>query len=122
MLVTPELDTLLPGKMTGLVATRTGYDSFNLSWDPGIDDNRVAGAAIEICVGDGCSVFRLQYIVTGRTSILLTGLASQLPYYFRGKHIDSAGNVSEEYSELAKGEPFPLQSGTVQGVCACQIP
>jgi len=122
VLVTPELDTLLPGKMTGLVATRTGYDSFNLSWDPGIDDNRVAAAAIEICVGDGCSVFKLQYIVTGRTSILLTGLASQLPYYFRGKHIDSAGNVSKEYSELAKGEPFPLQSGTVQGVCACQIP
>ena len=122
VLHTPALDTLLPSRMVNLVATRTGYDSFMLSWDPGTDDNRVIGAAIEICVGDGCDIFKLQYIVTGRTSITINGLASQLPYYFRGKHIDSAGNVSEEYSELAKGEPFPLQSGTVQGVCACQIP
>lgn len=119
---TPILDTVAPSRLMNLVATRTGYDSFNLSWDPGTDDNMVAGAAIEICVGDGCDVFKLQYIVTGRTSITISGLASQLPYYFRGKHIDSAGNVSEEYSELAKGEPFPLQSGTIQGVCACQIP
>lgn len=119
---TPILDTVAPSRLMNLVATRTGYDSFNLSWDPGTDDNSVVGAAIEICVGDGCDVFKLQYIVTGRTSITINGLASQLPYYFRGKHIDSAGNVSEEYSELAKGEPFPLQSGTVQGVCACQIP
>ncbi len=50
------------------------------------------------------------------------GLASQLPYYFRGKHIDIAGNVSEEYSEPAKGVPFPLASGNVQGLCACQVP
>ena len=120
--ITPILDTISPSRLLNLVATRTGYDAFLLTWDPGTDDNQIAGAAIEICVGDGCNVFKLQYIATGRTSITINGLASQLPYYFRGKHIDSAGNVSEEYSELAKGEPFPLQSGTVQGVCACQIP
>lgn len=120
--VTPVLDTVAPNKMTGLTATRTGYDSFELRWDPGVDDRAVIGAAIEICVGDGCNVFKLQFIAYGQTNIRIMGLASQLPYYFRGKHIDSAGNVSEEYSELAKGEPFPLQSGNVQGVCACQIP
>lgn len=122
VVITPILDTIAPSRLLNLVATRTGYDAFLLTWDPGTDDNQIAGAAIEICVGDGCNVFKLQYIATGRTSITINGLASQLPYYFRGKHIDSAGNVSEEYSELAKGEPFPLQSGTVQGVCACQIP
>lgn len=121
-ITTPVLDTVAPDRMVGLTAVRTGYDSFLISWEPGVDDRGVVGSAIEICVGDGCTVFKLHFIAYSQTSVRITGLASQLPYYFRGKHIDSAGNVSEEYSELAKGEPFPLQSGTVQGVCACQIP
>lgn len=120
--MTPVLDTNVPSRMTGLKAERTGYDSFLISWDPGQDDRGVVGSAIEVCVGDGCTVFKLQFIAYAQTLVRISGLAAQLPYYFRGKHMDGAGNVSEEYSELAKGEPFPLQSGTVQGVCACQIP
>jgi chitodextrinase len=82
VVITPILDTISPSRLLNLVATRTGYDTFLLTWDPGTDDNQIAGAAIEICVGDGCNVFKLQYIVTGRTSITINGLASQFALLF----------------------------------------
>jgi predicted phage tail protein len=119
---TPLLDVFKPSRMTGLTAVRVDYETFDLSWDPGVDDQGIAGAAIEICLGDGCTEYKLQFVATFQTTIHVRGLASQLPYYFRGKHIDIAGNVSEEYSEPAKGVPFPLASGNVQGLCACQVP
>jgi len=121
-LKTPIIDTSPPGVMTGLVAVRTAYDTFQLTWDPGTDDRAVMAAAIEVCAGEECTNYVLKYIATLTTSTTVRGLPSQLPHFFRGKHIDIAGNVSAEYSNIARGEAFPLASGNVQGVCACQIP
>jgi fibronectin type 3 domain-containing protein len=86
-------DTQAPSTPTSLTVT-PGTTQMTLSWPPSIDNVGVTGYQIERCQGSGCSTFTL--IATVSTNgYVNTGLLAGVPYGYRVRATDAAGNFSD---------------------------
>ena len=89
-----------PGNLTG----NPGAHSVLLSWDASTDNRAVAGYVVSV---DGAFVDSLG---SGKTSLLVSGLDAETPYFFEVYAFDLAGNNSE-VAELTINTTPELDTG-----------
>jgi chitodextrinase len=87
-----EPDTQAPTAPSNLVPT-PGTTTMSLSWAASTDNVGVTSYLIERCQGSGCTSFT-QIGTSTTTSYLDTGLLAGVPYGYRVRAIDAAGNLS----------------------------
>ncbi len=98
----PLEDVTRPSDMTGLAISATYQNSLVLRWTPGTDNQGSVTSNIEECSGVACSSFT--QVSSGITvNELRRDLLPGTTYCFRGKHVDTSGNASLNYSSTVCG-------------------
>ncbi|HEY7374437.1 MAG TPA: galactose oxidase-like domain-containing protein, partial [Polyangia bacterium] len=98
---TPPLDTQPPTAPFALSAIPLTNAQMNLSWPAATDDVAVTGYHVERCAGDSCATFA-EIGTTTDTTFADGGLAHGIPYSYRVRANDAAGNLGP-YSPIATG-------------------
>ncbi len=93
-------DTTPPTVPTGLTAAAPGSSQINLSWTASTDNIGVTGYQVERCQGAGCTTFA-QIATPTANSYSDAGLTPGTSYSYRVRATDAAGNVSQDYSNVA---------------------
>lgn len=93
------LDTIAPTPPGNLTAAPAGETQINLSWGASTDNVGVTGYRVERCQGANCATFTEIAQPTG-TTFNDTGRTPGVPYSYRVRAVDAAGNFSG-YSNTA---------------------
>lgn len=121
VVLTPLSDVTPPSDMTGLSVTAVDFQALDITWTAGSDNGSVPQTSIEMCQGSACTLFALAATVNAGTNTLrVSGLHPLTTYRFRGKHTDTAGNVSVNYSPIVSGTTPSVPSATVTAICPCK--
>ena len=121
VVLTPLSDVTPPSDITGLSVTAVDFQALDITWTAGSDNGSVPQTSIEMCRGAACMLFSLAATVNAGTNTLrVSGLHPLTTYRFRGKHTDTAGNVSVNYSPIVSGTTPAVPTGTVTAICPCK--
>lgn len=121
VILTPISDVTPPSNLTGLTVRPVDFQALDIAWTAGTDNSGTPKTSIEMCQGASCTLFALAATVNAGTNTLrVSGLHPLTTYRFRGKHVDAAGNVSEEYSSPVSGTTPAVPSATVTAICPCK--
>lgn len=117
---TANLDIVPPSTLMHLRESAAAtYTTVSLEWDEGTDNVGISQALIERCAGDTCEDFQTIRTAAGTTFSDST-VRFGTTYRYRGKHRDTAGNVSTSYSAILSVEVPNPPVGVTIGVCPCK--
>lgn len=121
VVLTPLSDVTPPSDLIGMTVTAVDFQSLDITWTAGTDNVGTPQTSIEMCQGAACTLFALTATANAGTNTLrVSGLHPLTTYRFRGKHVDLAGNVSDEYSTPVSGTTLAVPSATVTAICPCK--
>ncbi|HYR88021.1 MAG TPA: fibronectin type III domain-containing protein [Terriglobia bacterium] len=86
-------DTVPPSAPSNLTATTAGGTEIDLSWTASTDNVGVTGYQLERCLGVSCTSFA-QIASPTATTYNDTGVTAGVPYSYRVRATDAAGNLS----------------------------
>ena len=96
-------DVTPPNAPTGLVSSNISDMGYTLGWSAATDNVGVSGYRLDVSLNSGFTSFVAGYnnLNLGNvTSVGISGLSAQTPYYARVRAYDAAGNVSANQSVL----------------------
>jgi hypothetical protein len=114
------VDIVPPSTLMNLrEASASAYNAVAMEWDEGTDNVGISQTLIERCAGATCEDFETIRTVAG-TNFSDTTVRFGTLYRYRGKHRDTAGNVSTNYSAILPVQVPNPPVGVTSGVCPCK--
>lgn len=115
-----NLDIVPPSTLMNLrEASAATYNTASLTWDAGTDNVGISQTLLERCAGETCTDFQTIRSASG-TTFSDSSVQFGTTYRYRGKHRDTSGNVSTNYSSILSVVVPSPPSGVTAGVCPCK--
>lgn len=113
-------DIVPPGTMANLRETAAAtYSTASLGWNAGTDNVAISQSLIERCQGETCTDFQTVRSLAG-SAFSDSTVKFGTTYRYRGKHRDTSGNVSTNYSNIVTVVVPNPPAGVIIGTCPCK--